>query len=46
MQRPSEATEYHTRLQKCSLEVEHCRAYWQRVERSADDDTAQVAFAE
>lgn len=46
MDRPSEATEYHTRLLKCSLEIEHCRAYWRYVERSADENTAQVAFAE
>jgi hypothetical protein len=46
MDRPSEATEYHTRLLKCSLEVEHCRAYWQHVEWAASGETAQIAFAE
>ena len=25
MERPSEETDYHTRLLKCSLEVEHSR---------------------
>lgn len=46
MERPPEATAYHTRLLKCSLEIEHCRAYWQHIEDSADENTAQVAFAE
>ena len=46
IERSSEATEYHTRLLKGSLEVEHCRAYWQHAEDAADEDTAQVAFAE
>jgi hypothetical protein len=46
MLRPSETTEFHTRLLKCSLEVEHCRAYWHRVSAAADDTTTQIAFDE
>ena len=46
MQRPSEATAFHTRLLKCSLEVEHCRAYWLHIAVGANDSTAQVAFEE
>ena len=30
--RPAEATKFHTRLQKCTLEVENSRAYWSRVQ--------------
>lgn len=44
MQRPSETTAFHTRLLKCSLEVEHCRAYWLHVSEAADDNTTQVGF--
>lgn len=29
-QRPAETKDAHSRLLKCSLEVEHCRAYWQQ----------------
>jgi hypothetical protein len=46
MERPSETVEYHTRLLKCSLEIEHSRAYWQHVGNSASSDTAQIAFSE
>jgi len=46
MERPTEATAFHTRLLKCSLEIEHCRAYWQHVSGSADDETSRLAFAE
>ena len=46
MERPSEATEYHTRLLRCSIEVEHSRAYWQHVEDAATDETAKLAFSE
>ncbi len=46
MERPSEATTYHTRLLKCSLEIEHCREYWQHVSDFADECTARDAFAE
>ncbi|ADG68901.1 conserved hypothetical protein [Planctopirus limnophila DSM 3776] len=46
MPRPSETTAFHTRLLKCSLEVEHCRAYWHRVAEAADDTITQIAFKE
>lgn len=40
--RPREATEIHTRLLKCALEVEDSRAYWAHADKA--DATAQVAF--
>jgi len=40
----SERTEYHTRLQRCSLEVEHCRAYWRHAPAHARRDTDTQAF--
>lgn len=46
MERPSEATAFHTRILRCSLEIEHCRAYWRHVSGAADDRTAQTAFTE
>jgi len=43
--RPAEATEVHTRLMKCALEVEDARAYWAQVDPAASDDaTPQRAF--
>lgn len=43
--RPSEQREPHTRLLKCALEIEECRAYWSR---RVDDEapTAERAFEE
>ena len=29
--RPAEVDQFHCRLMKCGLEIEHSRAYWQRV---------------
>ena len=46
MDRPSEAAKYHTRLLRCSIEVEHSRAYWQHIEDNAKEDTAENAFSE
>lgn len=46
MDRPAESVEYHTRLLRCSLEVDHSREYWQHVEQSAADSAAHVAFSE
>lgn len=43
--RPSEATEVHTRLLKCALEVEDARAYWSHAGNSKPV-TAQRAFDE
>jgi hypothetical protein len=40
----AEATELHTRLLKCALEVEESRAYWTR--RNETPPTAQNAFEE
>lgn len=45
-ERPAETVDYHTRLLKCSLEVEHSRAYWEHVEKPVHDDLAQAAFSE
>lgn len=42
---PSEATEVHTRLLKCALEVEDARAYWSHAGNSKPV-TAQRAFDE
>ena len=44
-ERPREATEVHTRLLKCALEVEDSRAYWAHVQ-SPDGAQAQRAFDE
>lgn len=44
MERPSEATEYQTRLLRCSIEVEHSRSYWKHVQQAATEGTAEVAF--
>ena len=43
--RPSETFEVHTRLQKCTLEVESSREYWARI-GLGETPTAQVAFDE
>lgn len=43
--RPREATEVHTRLLKCALEVEDSRAYWTHA-GEATNATAQKAFDE
>ena len=42
--RPREATEVHTRLLKCALEIEDSRAYWAHADRTSA--TAQQAFDE
>ena len=44
--RPSEITAIHTRLQKCTLEVENSRAYWQHADPEGERASAQVAFEE
>lgn len=44
-QRPREATEVHTRLLKCALEVEDSRAYWAHAGQAANAN-AQTAFDE
>jgi hypothetical protein len=41
---PSEVAEYHTRILRCSLEVEHSRAYWSHAQDAASSDTASAAF--
>ncbi len=41
---PSETVEFHTRLMKCALEVEHSRAYWQRVASEFGLPSADEAF--
>ncbi len=41
--RPSETARVHTRLQKCTLEVENSREYWARI-GLGETPTAQVAF--
>ncbi len=41
--RPSEAVEVHTRILKCTLEVENSREYWARVARG-ENPTAARAF--
>lgn len=42
--RPAEAAQVHTRLLKCSLDIDESRAYWQH--STAPDITAERAFAE
>lgn len=44
MTQPAEATQLHTRLLKCALEVEESRAYWSR--RNGTMPTVKVAFEE
>lgn len=41
---PTEQRAYHTRILRCSLEVEHCRAYWQHADGQTEA-TAPDAFA-
>jgi hypothetical protein len=41
---PAEATEIHTRLLKCALEVEDCRAYWAHAAASLAPGAASAAF--
>ena len=43
---PSETTEFHTRLMKCALEVEHSRAYWQHVQPECGEPSAEEAFSQ
>jgi hypothetical protein len=45
-QRPSEETRIHTRLLKCTLEMENSRAYWQRATAAAGPFRAHQAFEE
>jgi hypothetical protein len=44
--RPSEVVEPHTRLLKCTLEVENSRAYWQHVPVDGGRPAARQAFEE
>jgi hypothetical protein len=46
MDRPSEATEYQTRLLRCSIEVEHARAYWRHANSVPSEQQAEVAFSD
>lgn len=41
--RPREATEVHTRLSKCALEIENSRAFWAHVDETTKVDP-QLAF--
>lgn len=45
-ERPAECVQLHTRLLKCTLEVENSRAYWRHVAERGASPPAQVAFAE
>lgn len=40
----AETIEFHTRLMKCALEVEHSRAYWQRIDPDHEAPSAEEAF--
>ncbi|MDH5674432.1 MAG: DUF1819 domain-containing protein [Myxococcales bacterium] len=42
--RPSETTEVHTRLLKCTLAIDESRAYWERVDPGDTRPRAQQAF--
>ena len=44
--RPAEASELHTRLLRCTLEVENARSYWRHVAGAVERPTAEQAFAE
>jgi hypothetical protein len=44
-ERPAEVTQVHTRLLKCSLDLEESRAYW-RHSATPDPVTAERAFTE
>lgn len=46
MDRPAESGEYHARLLKSPIEVEHARAYWRHVDGTSTDDKAAAAFSE
>jgi len=46
MERPSEADQYHAHILKCSLAVEHSRAYWKHVTTAVGDNTEITAFTE
>src|SRR5215831_1296777 len=41
-ERPREATQVHTRLLKCALEVEDSRAYWAHADRWASANTRRA----
>ena len=45
MSRPAEATQIHTRLMRCALELEEARAYWAHTDGSRQA-TAEEAFAD
>ncbi len=42
---PREAPEYHTRLLKCSIEVQHSHACWQHAKTLDRPDIAEAAFS-
>jgi hypothetical protein len=44
--RPAEVTRVHSRLLKCALEVEDCRAYWKHVDLDETSPRAERAFEE
>lgn len=44
--RPSETTELHTRLLKCSIAIEESRAYWSHIAALGDRPAVDVAFHE
>src|SRR5262249_8370748 len=46
MDRPSESTRLHTRILKCTLEVEDSRAYWSHKGHSNGSTSARKAFDE
>lgn len=41
---PVEETQLHTRIMKCTLEVEHCRAYWEQSRFRCGHVTTAEAF--
>lgn len=43
---PSETGEFHTRIMKSALEVEHSRAYWEHRKEPEADSSARRAFDE
>ena len=42
--RTAEETAYHTRIMKCTLEIEHSRAYWQLCEQNNGSVSTRDAF--
>ncbi len=44
--RPAEASELHTRILRCTQEVENARSYWRHVAGAVERPTAEQAFAE